>query len=111
MDTTEVSENSSLKLPLDQIANQLHSPKHNLEKSSNITTPNQQSSHINPSGSDHIPTSSISGSASVLSEVEDVLETANSNVTFNVLNTSENEVDGEGFGQETNNRINFTDNS
>lgn len=97
MDTSEVEEHSSLKAPL--VQNDDLPSSETIQKAPLTSVSNQHSAHLNPSGSGVLPVAAIDTSHPESSAVEEVLgSTSNVDVTLNMLNASENEVDVEGLG-------------
>ena len=104
MDTSEVEEHDSLKAPLSQ--NDDLSSSEIIQKAPLTSVSNQHSAHLNQSGSGALPVAVIDTSRPETSVVEEVLgSTSNVDVTLNMLNTSENEVDVEGLGPTSDSRV------
>ena len=104
MDTSEVEEPGSLKEPLSQ--NEDLPSTEIIQKTHLTSISNQHSAHLNPSGSGVLPVAAIDTSQPETSVVEEVLgSTGNVDVTLNMLNASENEVDVEGLGPTSDSRV------
>ena len=109
MDTVSVSGDTSTTPTAVQTSASIDKPGQLLHQMVDGRVPDQQSTHLNPS------TSSVTSNAqsetlsavSAPSSEEAIGGTSNANVTLNMLNASENEVDVESLGPPSNNRLDF----
>ena len=108
MDTANVSGDTSATLTADQTSASIDNPGQLLHQLGANRVPDQQSTHLNPSTSSVTSNAQSETSAvSAPSSEEAVGGTSNANVTLNMLNASENEVDVESLGPPSNNRLDF----
>ena len=106
MDTARVSGDTSTTPTADQTSASIDNSGQLLHQLGASRVPDQQSTNLNPSSVTSNAQSETSAVSAPSSE-EGVGGTSNANVTLNMLNASENEVDVESLGPPSNNRLEF----
>ena len=103
MDTSAIEEHGSMKA---QSQNDDVPVSEAIQKSHLESVSNHHSAHLNPSGSGVLPVATIDTPHQESSVVQEVSgSTSDVDVTLNMLNASENEVDVEGLGPTSDSRV------